>query len=196
MSLLKRLLGKKSFSDEGLTLYRLTVEQGRRPIFYLDLGVPDSVDGRFDLLALHVFLVMRRLKDQGAEAEALGQDLSEIFFADMDLNLRELGASDIGVGKRVKRMIEGFYGRALAYDAALRLGPEAPAEAEGSDLEAVLRRNLYATTAVAAPCVTAMAAYIRLVDATLQNQDWRRLSHGEIRFPDPLPPVEEGSNLA
>ncbi|MEO1190227.1 MAG: ubiquinol-cytochrome C chaperone family protein [Pseudomonadota bacterium] len=186
----KRLFGKKEFSDEGLELYRLTVEQGRRPVFYTQVGVPDSVDGRFDILALHVFLLMRRLKDLGQPAEALSQDLSEIFFADMDLNLREMGASDIGVGKRVKRMIEGFYGRALAYDEALR-GEQAPSEQSEDALVAVLKRNLFATVEATPDQLATMAAYIRLVDQDLAGQGWDDLSQGRVRFVDPR--VPEGS---
>ncbi len=175
--MLKRFLGRSGFSKEGLELYRAVVEQGRQPGFYGTLAVPDSVDGRFDLIALHLFLVVRRLKSEGEPAEALAQDLTEIFFADMDLNLRELGASDIGVGRRVKRMIEGYYGRALAYEAAL--------EGRGESLEAVLRRNLYGTTEVGEETLGAMAAYLRDADDRLAGQAWAELARGRVGFPFP-----------
>ncbi len=174
---MKRIFGKSVFTDAGLAAYGRAVEQGRNPYFYRELGVPDSVDGRFDLIAIHVFLTMRRLRREGAAAEALGQDLSEIFFADMDVNLRELGASDIGVGKRVKRMIEGFYGRVDAYEKALASGQE--------ELREVLRRNLYGTTAVEEDALTAMATYVACADRALEGQGWASLGEGKAAFPDP-----------
>jgi cytochrome b pre-mRNA-processing protein 3 len=94
-------------------LYRVAVGQARAEDFYRRLGVPDSVDGRFELVALHVWLLCRRLKGEPAAA-GFTQDLVEIFFADMDVSLRELGAADNRVGPRVKRMIEAFHGRAAA----------------------------------------------------------------------------------
>ncbi len=175
--MLKRFLRKPGFSDEGLELYQAIVAQGRLPVFYSDLSVPDSVDGRFDLITLHIFLALRRLKREGAVAEALGQDLTEIFFADMDLNLRELGASDIGVGRRVKRMIEGFYGRALAYEAAL--------DGQGDRLEEVLARNLYGTTEVQEAVLVDLATYVRGADSHLLGLVWADLSKGRIDFPQP-----------
>ncbi len=176
-TVLKRFFSKPAFSPEGLDLYRSIVEQGRLPPFYRDLAVPDSVDGRFDLIALHIFLVMRRLKREGGAAEALGQDLTEIFFADMDLNLRELGASDIGVGRRVKRMIEGYYGRAVAYGNAL--------DGEGEALEPVLARNLYGTTQVETETLTAMSVYLHAADAHLATLPWSELAAGRVSFPEP-----------
>lgn len=177
--MLKGFFRKTVFSEAGMALYERAVAQGRSPVFYRELGVPDSIDGRFDLIALHIFLVMRRLRAEGSEAEALSQDLSEVFFADMDLNLRELGASDIGVGKRVKRMIEGFYGRALAYADAL--------DGKQESLESVLRRNLYGTIEPDEATLEKMAAYVRLADRALAAQTWAELSKGAVRFPDPMP---------
>ncbi len=176
-AVLKRFFGKSGLSEAGLAAYERAVEQGRAPYFYSELGVPDSVDGRFDLISIHVFLTMRRLRREGDVAEALGQDLSEVFFADMDVNLRELGASDIGVGRRVKRMIEGFYGRALAYDKALDSGREALCQ--------VLRRNLYGTTEVADETLAAMAAYVERAEQALAQQPWTDLGEGKANFPDP-----------
>ncbi|MEQ8654345.1 MAG: ubiquinol-cytochrome C chaperone family protein [Kiloniellales bacterium] len=176
-TVLKRFLRKPAFSDEGLELYQAIVMQGRLPFFYSDLAVPDTVDGRFDLITLHIFLTMRRLKREGAASEALGQDLTEIFFADMDLNLRELGASDIGVGRRVKRMIEGYYGRSVAYEAAL--------DGEGDRLEEVLSRNLFGTTEASDAVLADLAAYVRAADGELAQQAWTRLAKGRIDFPEP-----------
>lgn len=143
-------------------LYEGVVAQARQPGFYRDCGVPDSVDGRFELIALHAFLVLHRLKADPADTEALGQALFDVMFQDMDQSLRELGAGDLGVGPRVKRMAQGLYGRIAAYEAGLS-GPAA-------ELEAALRRNLFGTVTPEPAQVGAMAAYLR--DAVEALTQW------------------------
>jgi len=170
-----RFFKKRAFSPSGLELYRQAVLQGRTPAFYSALDVPDSLDGRFELVALHCYLLLRRMKAEEPDGTDLGQELAEIFFADMDVNLREIGASDIGVGRRVKRMIEAFYGRARAYDAGLAEGPGALAEA--------LRRNLYGTTEPSPAALSAVADYTLAADRLLAEQTWHDLKQGRVRFP-------------
>ena len=116
-------------------LYGNAVEMARAPSLFADHGVADTVDGRFDALALVVALVMRRLKDCGDAGQALSQQLFDTMFADMDLSLREMGAGDIGVAKRVRVMAEAFMGRLDAYASALDSGDRAA-------LAAALERNL------------------------------------------------------
>ena len=116
-------------------LYGNAVELARNPSFFSNHGVADTVDGRFDALALVVAIVMRRLKDCGAEGQELSQELFDTMFSDMDLSLREMGAGDIGVSKRVRVMAEAFMGRLESYATAL----------DGGDREALaaaLGRNL------------------------------------------------------
>ncbi len=134
-------------------LYQGIVAQARQPGFYRDCGVPDSVDGRFELIALHAFLVLHRLKSDPGDTGDLGQALFDIMFQDMDQSLRELGVGDLGVGPKVKRMAQGLYGRIAAYEAGLS-GPAA-------ELEAALRRNLFGTVIPEPAQVGAMAAYLR-----------------------------------
>ena len=100
-------------------LYGNAVELARDPAFFRDHGVADTVDGRFDALALVVALVMRRLKGCGDAGAELSQQLFDSMFSDMDLSLREMGAGDIGVSKRVRVMAEAFMGRLDAYATAL-----------------------------------------------------------------------------
>jgi hypothetical protein len=107
----------------------------RDPWLYLSLGVPDTLDGRFDLIALHAFLLVHRLQDEAAPGPDLAQAVFDAMFRDMDNNLREIGVSDLTVGKRVRAMWEAFHGRAKAYAAAL----------EATDrlaLETALARNV------------------------------------------------------
>ena len=99
-----------------LALYANIVSQARTEIFFSLFGVPDTLNGRFDMITLHMFIVLRRLKDIGKDGVKLSQDLFDIMFADMDKNLREMGVGDLSVGKKVKALATAFYGRIRAYD--------------------------------------------------------------------------------
>src|SRR3954463_12813857 len=109
-------------------IYGMIVTQAREPLFYRDLAVPDTVNGRFDLLLMHLWLVLRRLKS-AAGGQDLSQALFDHFCNDMDDNLRELGVSDLKVPKKMQAFGEAFYGRTAAYDMALTAGREALAQA-------------------------------------------------------------------
>lgn len=156
------------------TAYGRIVERARQPLFYAGWGVPDTLDGRFELLALHAFLVLNRLKrDHDATAD-FAQALFDAMFADLDRALREMGVGDLGVGRRVREMAAGFYGRIAAYEKGLA---DAPA------LEAALRRNLYGTTAASEAQLARAAAYVRRQAAALRAQPAAALMAGEIDFP-------------
>ena len=161
-------------------LYSAIIDHSRRPVFYMKAAVPDSLDGRFDLIVLHAFLVMRRLNQVSAEraeaAHALSQALFDLMFDDMDQNLRELGAGDMSVGKKVKQMARAFYGRVAAYD--LGLGGDDAA------LEQALARNLYGTldTMVGSAVLAAMAAYLRHQVQGLADQDEVAVMEGRVVF--------------
>lgn len=123
------------YQQESHQLYLRVVEAARNPLFYQEYAVPDTLDGRFEMIAVHMFLVTHRLKkEETPEAYELLRAISEVFFADMDRSLREMGSSDTGVGKRVKNMSQAFYGRQMAYQTAC-----------GDDLkmQEALLRNLY-----------------------------------------------------
>jgi cytochrome b pre-mRNA-processing protein 3 len=109
-------------------IYGMIVTQTREPLFYRDLGVPDTVNGRFDLLVLHLWIVLRRFKPVEGSAP-LSQALFDRFCEDMDANLREMGVGDITVPKRMRAFGEAFYGRVAAYDLALEQGQEPLAQA-------------------------------------------------------------------
>ena len=144
-------------------LYVRLVERSREPEFYLNCGVPDTFDGRFDMLVLHVFMILDRLAGQGEREDALVQALIDRLFADMDVTLREMGVGDLSVGKKVKRMAEAFYGRSRAYHEGL-------ASADDDALADALRRNLYRTADGTPSQVAAMAEYIRRECARLAEQ--------------------------
>ena len=132
------LFGGGRTERAGYELYGEAVRAARTPWFYSELGVPDTLDGRFDMVGLHAYLLIRRLSaDPVGEpaAQKLSQAVFDAMFSDMDINLRELGVSDLAVGKRVKTMWEAFHGRANAYAEAMKIGPESLADA--------LARNLW-----------------------------------------------------
>ncbi len=160
-------------------LYGRIVEQARHPAFYAECGVPDTIDGRFDMIVLHAVLVLRRLRREGEEGRALGQATFDVMMDDMDRSLREMGVGDLGVGRRVKAMARAFYGRAEAYEAAL--------EAGGGALDDAVRRNLFGPVAPPPDASSAIAAYARLEAAALDSQAGGDLLAGEVRFGGPPP---------
>lgn len=164
--------------DEAVALYRAVVAQSRLPVFYRSFDVADTPDGRYDLLAMHAFMVMRRLKSGDAAAVELSQALHDLMFADMDQSLREMGIGDHGMPKRIKKLAEGFRGRIVAYDAGL----EAAASGATDDLEAALVRNLYRKTEPSATAIRAMAVYMVAQDRHLALQPVDEIASGTVGF--------------
>src|SRR5258708_18926119 len=111
-------------------IYGMIVAQAREPLFYRAMGVPDTVNGRFDMVLLHLWMVLRRLRPLESGA-GLSQALFDHFCGDMDANLREMGVGDLTVPKRMHKFGEAFYGPAAACDVALEAGPEPLAQAPG-----------------------------------------------------------------
>jgi cytochrome b pre-mRNA-processing protein 3 len=158
--------------------YEHVVLQARRPEFFVEIGVPDTVDGRFELICLHAFLYLHRLKREQKAAAAVGQRFFDLMFADFDRSLREMGTGDLSVGREVRRMAEAFYGRIAAYEAGLA--------ADDATLQAALARNLFGTADATLSGLAAMAAYLRREAANLAAQDSRQLLTGKLTFG--LPP--------
>lgn len=162
------------------SLYESIVAQARRAEFFIAGGVPDTLDGRFEMIVLHAHLVFRRLAREAADEEAakLSQELFDLMFADMDQSLREMGVGDLSVGRRVRAMAEALYGRAAAYDAGLA--------GDDATLAAALRRNVYGTVEPDETALKAMAAYVRRQDKSLADQPVEALRHGDVTFSPPL----------
>ena len=170
------LFRRKPHERASFALYGAAVATARQAHFFADLGVPDTLDGRFDLVSLHTGLLVCRIsRDPDPRAKALAQAVFDAMFADMDVNLREMGVGDLAVGKRVKRMWEAFHGRAQAYDQALRAG-------DMTALAEALARNVWRGTAPeAAPA--RLAALVAAADAALAAQPFARLVQGQVTFP-------------
>lgn len=115
--------------------YIALVAQARKPFFYSEMKVPDTLDGRFEMIVLHLFLMQHRLLRETQHTE-FARQLSEAFVHDMDRSIRELGVADTGVSKRIKRMGQAYNGRMQVYEAGLQ---------EPDVMRAALSRNLYGT---------------------------------------------------
>jgi len=158
-------------------LYATVVAQARQPHFYAAWDVPDTAEGRFEMIALHAFLLLRRLKAERQRTATLAQDFFDLMFADLDRNLREMGIGDTGIGKRVKAMAQSFYGRIAAYDAGLADGDAALGDA--------LSRNVFRGQAAAGGRPLELAAYVRRQAAYLDSQDCTNLLAGRLSFVAP-----------
>lgn len=155
------------------SLYGAIVAQARQPHFYLQHGVPDTVQGRFDMVLLHVFLFTHRLKGESEADRMLGQKLFDLFMRDMDSSLRELGIGDLSVPKKMKTMVSAFYGRTKVYDEAIAAG-------DRGLLAAALSRNIWAVDSDlrAFPLVEYVLDSVRV----LQEQAVSDFSTGAISF--------------
>lgn len=175
------LFRRSSRQDTIPTLYGTIVAQARLTCFYREYGVPDTVNGRFDLLVLHLVLVLDRLADE-PQLRELGQALFDHFCTDMDRNLREMGVGDLSVPKQMQRVGEAFYGRAQAYRAGLaRDGEQALAEA--------LERNIYGQDAASRAAAARLAAYMRGTAGELRVQPASQILAGQLTMPDPAATV-------
>lgn len=182
MGRLRQLFGPSAPQASADGIYAAIVRQARQPEFYGHWEVPDTIDGRFEMIALHAFLVLHRLKSE-SDARDLAQAVLETMFADMDRSLREIGASDLGVGRKVKVMAEALYGRMAAYEQGLAAGDDS--------LVPALRRNAFGT--IADPgrpsrlALAGIAGYMRAAAAELERQSVAELAGDGPRFPPPTP---------
>lgn len=169
------LFRRRPHERAGFELYGAAVSAARDPALFLALGLPDTVEGRFDLVSLHVALLIRRLRrDEDARGPKLAQAVFDAMFADMDLNLREMGVGDLSVGKKVRQAWEAFHGRALAYETAL----DSP---EDGALAAALARNVWRGAAPeGAPA--RLAALARVQARHLDGQGIDALAAGRARY--------------
>ena len=175
------LFRRKQQSDTIAILYGMIVAQARLPCFYRDYGVADTVNGRFELIVLHMVLFLRRVTDEAAEIRALGQDVFDLFCQDMDCNLREIGIGDLAIPKEMRRIGDAFYGRAQAYEVALASSGELA-------LVETVARNIFGVvgqTSARPAGARRLAAYMRAAAGELTAQRSGVYARAELRFPDP-----------
>lgn len=174
----ERWFGKGRRANRAISdaLYGEIVAAARQPVLYAHWQVPDTPLGRFEMVALHMLLVQRRLRGAPAAAADIAQVLTDEFFTDLDHSLRELGVGDMGVPKRMKRLARMFYGRTRAYGDALDAGDRAA-------LAAALARNVR-------PGVETWPEAIRLADYAVEasdalaGQDLEAICGGRLIFPE------------
>ena len=171
------LLRRSRHERTGFELYNAAVAAAREPYFYAELGVPDTLDGRFDLVGLYAAILIRRLRTLPAPGAAVSQAVFDAMFSDMDTNLRELGVSDMRLAKNVRAMWEAFHGRATAYDQALD-------SADPAALEAALARNIW--RGGEAPGAARLAAIIHDVVARLDARPPAELLAGRVQLSAPV----------
>lgn len=169
--ILSRLFGRKP-SDPSEALYAAIVAAARQEKFYAEWAVPDTLDGRFDVLVVHMFLTLDRLRAFGAQSERLRQTLTDHFFAQMDAALREVGVGDLSVGKKVRKMAEAFFGRVSAYSQGLEQGDDMLKEA--------VARNIYA--GANSTHAASLTKWMRNAHAVLATQDYDMLLAGKVTF--------------
>lgn len=154
-------------------LYAAAVAAARDPYLYATLGVPDTLDGRFDAIALHVYLVIRRLDQEPNPGPPLAQAVFDAMFLDMDINLREMGVGDLSVGKRNRAMWEAFHGRSAAYASAWHDRPA---------LEAAIARNVWRGAEPPAGVPPALARLALAQAAHLAAQGVDAMLRGDVTF--------------
>jgi len=181
-TLFTHLFGSHERRQRTDRLLKAITVQARLPAFYEELGVPDTLDGRFDLMALHGFLVFRALQGRGREGRVLAQDTTDLMFSAFDDAIRSLGVGDMGVPKRVKTMAKAYFGRSEAYDAALKADDR---EALGE----AIRRNIYRGAEVDPGKVSAVADYVAAEAGRLGELPLERFQQGDLGF-GPAPEVK------
>lgn len=126
---------RKNRQDEAERLYSAIVSRARAPEFYTDLDVPDTLEGRYEMVVAHLVLVIERLRAEGEQQKNLARDLVERFVTDIDDSMRELGVGDTNVPKKVKSAAGGLRERTLGYRTGITEGPKALAAALQANLQ-------------------------------------------------------------
>lgn len=174
LTFFRKKTGAEQMAAEAL--YSALLIQSRQPYFYTDLQVPDTVDGRFDMVLLHSFVVLRRLSHLGKTdktARRLSQAVYDVMFVDMDRAVREMGIGDLSVKKHIRRMMKAFNGRVAAYEAGL---------ANDAVQHDALRRNLYGTVKTEIPpaVLDVMTDYLKSSVRNVDLMDMDGLVKGSV----------------
>ena len=156
-------------------LYAAAAAQGRSPALFSDLGAPDTVEGRFEMVSTHVYLILRRLRSfQTPPTRKLAQAVLDVFMEDLDDSLRELGVGDMSIARKIRKMAENFYGRIGAFEDALK--PDADANA----LASAIALNVFETSDGTKG--EALATYMRRAESVIAEQTQADLLAGIVTF--------------
>ena len=168
-----KLFRKSSATGAVYAVYSAIVAQSRHPRFYADWGVPDTVTGRFDMICLHLALLFRRLRREGREVAEFSQAVFDLFFRDMDRSLREMGAGDLAVPKKIQKMSGIFYGLLASLNEAMDRN-------DRGEVEAVLTRNIF--DGLSTPSAAQLADYLFVEAGRLAAQPVDAITAGKIEL--------------
>jgi cytochrome b pre-mRNA-processing protein 3 len=184
--MLGRIQRRRERKRQAVRLHEAIVAQSRMPAFYADMGVPDTMLGRYEMVCLHAYLVLTRVRRESKDCARLAQTLHDMIFDDFDVALREAGLGDMGIGHRIKKLARNLHGRISVYESGLAAGDDEMAD--------ILRRNMYASAEPAASEVARMIAYIRAARREIDGTENQVFMTGVPSFPDPVafvsPPAE------
>jgi cytochrome b pre-mRNA-processing protein 3 len=169
----QRFFARRPQVAVGRALFASASDKARDPAFYTEGGAPDTPEGRFELYALHVVLLLRRLKGEDAVIAETRQAVFDAFVRNLDDGLREMGVGDLSVGKKMRKLGAAVYGRLKSYNGALE------GDAEES-LPALIRRTVLAG---AEGDADRFAAYVRAADAGLAVESREALLKGDASWP-------------
>ncbi len=179
-----RSLFRRRGDPRPQALYQSIVEQARQPDFYRVLGVADTLDGRFDMLLLHLSATIDRFRNPDRSVSETGQALFDLFVTDMDHNLRQMGIGDLSVPKKMKKIGQSFYGRFGAYTRA----------EDRHALAAAIGRNVFPDDfGSVRPAALALATYYMGLADALARQDEAALTAGRVDWP-PVPGLDEAAS--
>lgn len=177
--MLQRLFKPRPAATAGRALFKALSAQARQPVFYEQLGVADTVEGRFELYVLHLVLVLHRLKGEGSQAAETSQATFDAFLRNLDEGLRDMGVGDLSVGKKMRKLGEAVYGRIKGYDRAF-----AEADPSGA-LEVLVTRTVYQDRADAAVAAAArLARYASETAAAFAAQPVEDVLHARLSWPE------------
>ena len=178
----------RGHAPNAAKLYGAIVAQARLPVFYQELAVPDTLEGRFFVLSLHLFAVLHRLKTEGGAALDLAQELTDRFSEDLEIVLREIGVGDLAIPKKMRGLTSSSASLLQAYEAALEAGEGAIAATIGEAFPGQHSAPKAATLA--------LAHYLTRTICELEAQSLAALAEGEVRFPGTVPDDELGDDLS
>jgi cytochrome b pre-mRNA-processing protein 3 len=170
--------GRAARKEAAEKIYDAIVAQSRNAAFYLKCGVPDTLSGRFDMLVIHMFVVLQILKLGGREGQLLAQEIVEAFIREMDTIVRDLGVSDRNVPKEVRKIAQLFYGQLLAYSTALQRNDT---KGLANEVWKSFQSGEGSNAQIAAD---AISAYMRGAIKNIQEMPLNMLLQGNIRFPE------------
>lgn len=158
-------------------LYNHVVAASRNPMLYGASGAPDTANGRFELIILHIFMLFRRMQDDDDQVKSIKQKTFDCFLENMDVNLREIGVGPDGVPKRIQKMLENFYGRASAYQSAID-------DNDVDKMAEVIARNFYADGKTNQPGAQHIAQYVFKAIKLLDQASTEELLICNFKFSD------------